>query len=203
MHSEKAAAKAALRKQLRAARRALSDRDHDRRSRLAANAIERLPQFSAGRRIALYLPFDGEVDTARLIAAARRRGVHVFVPVVVDRRRRRLAFYPLSAKTRRGTFGIRVPDRTTAALAARWFDLIVVPMVGVDRAGRRLGMGGGFYDRLFAFRRHRNYWRAPRLVGLAFDCQQVDSVQPESWDLRFDAVATESGLKALPPSVLA
>jgi len=91
MHREKAAAKAALRKQLRAQRRALPAPDHDRRSRRAANAIERLPQFSAGRRVALYLPFDGEVGTARLISTARRRGVRVYVPVVIDRRHRRLA----------------------------------------------------------------------------------------------------------------
>jgi 5-formyltetrahydrofolate cyclo-ligase len=195
MDSEKAAAKAALRKHLRAQRRALSNRDHDRRSRLAVKAIERLAQFAAGRRVALYLPFDGEVDTTRLIAAARRRGVHLYVPVVIDRRHRRLAFYPLAGKTRRGTFGIRIPDRADAALAARWLDLVIVPLVGVDRAGRRLGMGGGFYDRLFAFRGHRNHWRVPRLIGLAFDCQSVVSVQPDNWDLCFDAVATESGIR--------
>jgi len=202
MHREKAAAKAALRKQLRARRRALPAIDHDRRSRLAAKAIERLPLFSAGRRVALYLPFDGEVDTARLIRTARRRGVRVFVPVVIDRRHRRLALYPLSRKTRRGTFGIQIPDRASSMLGARWFDLVVVPMVGVDRAGRRLGMGGGFYDRLFAFRRHRNSWRAPRLVGLVFDCQRVETVEPEPWDLSLDAVATESGLEILRPSVI-
>ena len=194
MQVEKAAAKAALRKQLRAHRRALSDRHHDRLSRLAAKAIERLPQFAAGRRVALYLPFDGEVDTARLIAAAQRRGVHLYVPVVIDRRHRRLALYPLSGKTRRGAFGIRIPDRAGQPLAARWFDLVIVPLVGVDRAGRRLGMGGGFYDRLFAFRGHRKHWRGPRLIGLAFDCQSVVSVHPDNWDLCFDAVATESGL---------
>lgn len=195
MDSEKAAAKAALRKQLRAQRRTLAPRDHDRRSRLTAKAIERLPQFSAGRRVALYLPFDREVDTARLIAAARRRGVHLYVPVVIDRRHRRLAFCPLSGKTRRGTFGIRIPDRADAPLAARWLDLVIVPLVGVDRAGRRLGMGGGFYDRLFAFRGHRKHWRRPRLIGLAFDCQRVDSVQADIWDLWLDAVATESGIR--------
>jgi 5-formyltetrahydrofolate cyclo-ligase len=201
MHCEKTAAKAALRKQLRAERRALTPPDHDRRSRLAAAAIARLPQFAAGRRVALYLPFDREVDTGRLISAARRRGVRVFVPVVIDRRHHRVAFLPLTARTRRGTFGIRVPEAGGGAVAARWFDLVVVPTVGIDGAGRRLGMGGGFYDRLFAFRRHRKQWRAPRLIGLAFDCQRVESVHAESWDLQFDAVATESGLEAMAPRV--
>jgi len=67
--------------------------------------------------------------------------------------------------------------------------------VGVDAAGRRLGMGGGFYDRALAFRRQRRYWGGPRLVGLAFDCQRAGSVFAEAWDVRLDSLATESGLK--------
>ena len=72
---------------------------------------------------------------------------------------------------------------------------IVVPLVGVDPAGRRLGMGGGFYDRALEFRRRRRYWRGPHLVGFAFDCQRTDSSFAEPWDLRLDSLATESGLQ--------
>jgi 5-formyltetrahydrofolate cyclo-ligase len=194
MRSETAADKAALRKQLRARRRALHPDLHRRHSRQAASAIARLPQFRCGNRVAVYLPFDREADTAHLIAAAQRRGIRLFVPVVIDRRHRRLAFHPLSPKTRRGEFGIRVPAGGGAAVAARWLNLIVVPFVGVDPAGRRLGMGGGFYDRVAAFRELRKVWRGPRLIGFGLDCQRVDSVLAESWDLRFDATATESGL---------
>jgi 5-formyltetrahydrofolate cyclo-ligase len=195
MNSKYAAHKAALRKQLRAARRALDPALHRLHSRQAARLIARLPQFSPGRRVAIYLPFDSESDTAHLIAAARRRGVRLFVPVVIDRRHRRLAFHPLSTRTRRGAFGIHVPVGGGAAVAARWLHLIVVPFVGVDGAGRRLGMGGGFYDRVAAFRGLRKYWRGPRLIGFGFDCQRVDSVDAQIWDLRFDATATQSGLQ--------
>jgi len=73
-------------------------------------------------------------------------------------------------------------------------DLIVVPLVGVDGRGLRLGMGGGFYDRALAFRRVRKSWKGPRLVGLAFDCQRVDTVFADGWDVRLDSLATESGL---------
>jgi len=195
MSSNYAADKAALRKQLRAARRALDPALHRLHSQLAARLIARLPQFRSGRRVAIYLPFDHETDTAHLIAAAHRRGVRLFVPVVIDRRHRRLSFRPLSARTRRGAFGILVPVGGGAAVAARWLHLIVVPFVGVDGAGRRLGMGGGFYDRVAAFRGLRKQWRGPRLVGFGFDCQRVDSFGAETWDLRFDATATERGLQ--------
>jgi 5-formyltetrahydrofolate cyclo-ligase len=157
-----------------------------------------LPEFKAGARVAAYLPFDREADTAALLHTARRRGVRIFVPVVVDLRHRRLRFYPLSGKTRRGAFGISIPHdaphRSIRWTAPRWFNLIVAPLVGVDGRGLRLGMGGGFYDRALAFRRARNHWRGPRLVGLAFDCQRVDAVFADAWDVRIDSLATESGL---------
>ena len=186
--------KSSLRKELRSKRRSISAAEHHRRSAQAAKTLARLPMFKSGARVAVYLPFDRETDTAALIAAARRRKVRLFVPVVSDRRHRRLRFYPLTARTRRGVFGIAVPARNLTALGPRWFDAIVVPLVGIDAEGRRLGMGGGFYDRAFDFRRWRRHWRGPHLVGFAFDCQRTDSGFAEPWDLRLDSLATESGL---------
>lgn len=191
--------KTQLRKLLRARRRALGEHDHALRSRLAAAAVARLAAFKAGARVAFYLPVRGEMDTAALLAAARRRGVRAFVPVVTDVRHRRLRFHPLTGRTARGAYGILVPDgiarRPVTALAPRWFDLVVVPLVGVDRHGHRLGMGGGYYDRAFAYRRLRHRWMGPRLVGLAFECQKVDSIRGDPWDLKLDALATEAGVE--------
>ncbi len=173
----------------------MSAADHGRRSRLACKAIAALPMFRTGKRIALYLPFDRETDTAALIAAARRRGVCIFVPVIVDRRHSRIRFYALDGTLERGVFGIAVPRRMRRPLSPRWLNLIVIPLVGVDGAGRRLGMGGGFYDRALEFRRRRRDWPGPQLVGLAFDCQRTDSGFAEPWDVSLDSLATESGLK--------
>jgi 5-formyltetrahydrofolate cyclo-ligase len=180
---------------MRLQRRCLSGAEHGYRSAQAAKAIAALPMFRSGKRIAVYLPFDRETDTAALIAAARRRGVRVFVPVIVDKRARRIRFYPLDGKTRRGVFGIAVPCTLAQPLPPRWFNLIVVPLVGVDAKGRRLGMGGGFYDRALQFRRSRHHWRGPRLVGLAFDCQRTLSDFADPWDVTLDSLATESGLQ--------
>jgi 5-formyltetrahydrofolate cyclo-ligase len=187
--------KTALRKQLRAARRSLSTAEHRRHSTRAARAVTHLPAFAAGRRIAVYLPFDRETDTASLIIAARRRGVRVYVPVIVDKRHARIRFYPLGVRTRVGTFGIAVPHRQGVPVSARWLNLIVVPLVGIDRQGRRLGMGGGYYDRALQFRRLRRVWPGPHLVGLGFDCQQTDASFAEHWDVRLNTLATESGVQ--------
>jgi len=189
--------KAALRLNLRARRRSLPAAEHRRRSALAAKAVMRLAAFRSGRRVAMYLPFDAEIDPAVLIAAARRRGVRIYVPVVVSRRHHTLRFHPLSGGTRRGTFGIHVPRRAAPPVAPRWMNLMLVPLVGVDPQGRRLGFGGGFYDHALAFRRSRRSWMGPLLVGFAFDCQRVPSVHAQPWDLRVDALATESGLLRL------
>jgi 5-formyltetrahydrofolate cyclo-ligase len=191
--------KASVRKQLRLARRALSPADHSLRSNLAASAITRMAAFRHRSRVAIYLPFDRETNTAALLIAARRRGIRIYVPVVSDLRHRRLRFYRLTGKTRRGVFGISVPHRLShrgaPPIAPRWFDLIVVPLVGIDAKGRRLGMGGGFYDRALAFRHVRRHWIGPRLVGLGFDCQRVHCVFADRWDVRLDSLATESGLQ--------
>ena len=186
--------KTKLRKGLRAARRAFNPDEHAARSGLAARAVAGSRRFAAGRRMAVYLPFDRETDTTALIRRARRRGVRLYVPIIVDRRHARIRFYPLEGKTRRGTFGIAVPARKGRPLPARWLDLVVVPLVGVDGAGRRLGMGGGFYDRAFAFRRLRTGWPGPQLIGYCFDCQRTAAPFADDWDLRVDALATESGL---------
>ena len=187
--------KASLRKQLRAERRALSEPEHWRRSLAAARAIMRLRFFRAGKRVALYLSFDAESDTAALIEAARRRGVQVFVPIISDRRQGRLRFYPLSGATVPGAFGISVPRLRLTPISPQWLDLIVIPLVGVDVKGRRLGMGGGYYDRALAFRRRRRLWKGPHLAGLAFDCQRTNAEFADAWDLRLDSLATESGME--------
>jgi 5-formyltetrahydrofolate cyclo-ligase len=201
MSSHIAGNKPQLRKELRARRRGLPRAEHAARSLRAARAITRLPQFAAGRRIALTLSFDGEADTAPLIAAARRRGVRLFSPVVVDKRHPTVRFYPLCTATRRGAYGILVPRRMRLPVSPRWFDLVVVPLVGVDPRGRRLGMGGGYYDRAMAFRHQRKAWRGPRLVGFALDCQRAESVHAQPWDLTLDDLATESGLQSFPRDV--
>ena len=74
-------------------------------------------------------------------------------------------------------------------------DALLVPLVGFDAGGWRLGYGGGFYDRALRFRHTRRHWPGPKLVGLAFQCQRADSVFAEPHDVRLDAVATERGVQ--------
>ena len=87
-------------------------------------------------------------------------------------------------------YGIPEPDVTSdALLCAEDMALVVAPLVAFDAACRRIGMGAGWYDRSFAFRRDRA--APPWLVGAAFASQQVGGIAAEPWDIAMDAVCTE------------
>jgi 5-formyltetrahydrofolate cyclo-ligase len=147
--------------------------------------------------VALYLPMTGEVDLRPCLERAWRRGATLFVPRVSSRRRGRMSFvrWTPNAAQRRNAFGILEPAGTIRPTPALQLDVVVVPVVGFDRSGNRLGMGAGFYDR--ALRRRLDparRWRRPRLIGVAFACQELESIPASSWDVPLDLIVTERGL---------
>lgn len=89
-------------------------------------------------------------------------------------------------------FGIPEPEvEPSSTLAAADMSLVLLPLLGFDRGGRRLGMGGGYYDRAFAFRQALP--APPRLVGIGYGCQEVPALEAEAWDVALDGIATEHG----------
>jgi 5-formyltetrahydrofolate cyclo-ligase len=101
-----------------------------------------------------------------------------------------MRFVELTGRQRRNRLGIHEPE-SFRMIGARWLDVVFLPLVGFDACGVRLGMGGGYYDRAFAFRRWRAVWHAPRLIGLAYSFQQVEGLTAAAHDVRLDAVVTE------------
>jgi len=192
--SELGAARARLRTQLRVQRRALPSTERARAARLVARHIDRKLGLRAGDRVALYCAVRDELDSAPLFALARRRGWRVYVPRI-DRARhgRKMRFVEAGGRERVNRLGIREPQ-ASRTLGARWLDVVLVPLVGFDAQGMRLGMGAGFYDRAFAYRRWRHAWRGPRLIGVAYAFQQVPQILPAQHDVRLDAVVTEKGV---------
>jgi 5-formyltetrahydrofolate cyclo-ligase len=182
----------------KALRRALRQRRRDlpRPYRIAAaerlaSVLARRPEFVSADNLAVYLAADGEIDAQRVIERAWATGKRVYLPVLQAGNRLRFVEYRRSARLRRNRFGI--PEPVVKRLrAAKSLDLVLMPLVGFDAAGGRLGMGGGFYDRTFAFLREAGK-RRPALVGLAFDFQQVESLPVEPWDVPMAGVATDRG----------
>ena len=181
-----------LRRILRARRRALDPRRRRAHARRAARLLASSPFLLAARDVAVYLPRDGELDPLQVLTMLSRRELRPWLPVVepIPSRTPRLAFAPLDdpARMRPNRFGIPEPDRRRARPG--WtLDLVLLPLVGFDRRGGRLGMGGGFYDASFDPRRFRP--KRPKLVGLAHAVQEVDRLALEAHDAPLDAIVTE------------
>ncbi len=183
------------RQQLRTTRRALDRRERRRRADALSRRLFAQPVFNNSRRIAVYLPADGEVDTGSIIARAWALGKELYLPVLVPHVHNLLWFarYRPDTSLVSNRFGIPEPETVhRQRVAPHALDLVLTPLVGFDDRGNRLGMGGGFYDRSFAFLRRRRSWCKPRLVGLAYDFQQLPQLPAKPWDVPLTAVVTDS-----------
>jgi len=187
----------AARRRLRRLRAAIDPGERAAAELAILRTLDRLHVLRRGGRVALYLPMPGEVDVRPCIEAAWQRGAAVFVPRISSRRRGRMTFVPWAPCTaqRRNAFGIAEPQSIVSRAPAVHLDAVVLPVVGFDRRGNRLGMGAGFYDR--ALRRRLDparRWRRPRLIGVAFACQELDAIPASPWDVPLDLIVTERGL---------
>ncbi len=190
------AARGALRRELRARRRALDATTRRLAARGLARAVAGHPYYARARRLATYLASDGELDPARLVERAWASGRRCYLPVLIDRPWPHLRFAPHTPDTRfvPNRFGIPEPDvPRRKLLPARELDLLLLPLVAFDAQGNRLGMGGGYFDRTLAYQRQRA-WRRPRLLGIGYAFQQVAGLDAASWDVPLHGVVTERGM---------
>lgn len=192
-----ATSRAAIRKQLRSRRRALSASEQ----RHAALGLFRVAAGSApfrnSDRIGFYLPNDGELDILPLLEHACSLGKHCYLPVLDPLGDNRLRFLPWEAgdPLTFNRFGIPEPRRPARErVRADRLDLLLMPLVAFDCVGNRLGMGGGFYDRTLAFLRRRRFWHRPICYGVAHDLQEVDGLDAKAWDVPLDGCLTNSRL---------
>ena len=185
-----------LRRELRARRRALPPAYRIDAALAAAAALAASPAFRPAGRIAAFVAADAELDPGPFIAVARSRRRTVYLPVLDPRPARGLSFVRTAAGDPLAPNRYGIPEPTSGPpIDPRFLDLVLVPLVGFDGAGHRLGMGAGYYDRTFAFRHARRHWRGPRLIGVAYDCQEVDAIDDRAWDVPLDGVVTESGVR--------
>lgn len=188
--------KSALRKKMRQRRRCLNPHQQ---KHAALNLCKHLGQhgsFLNSKRIALYLANDGEVSTQPLIELAWKMGKEVYLPVLHPVLKNRMWFvnYTKHSKMQKNTFKINEPNpRFNHRVPARTLGMVGLPLVAFDNRGGRLGMGGGFYDRSFAFKQRSNS-HSPKLIGLAHNCQEAEELPLEPWDIPLSAVATDKGI---------
>lgn len=180
-----------IRQQIRLRRRALTPEQQTQFALLAADRMMAYPPVLLAHTVAVFLSFDGELDTRPLIDQLWRAGKRVYLPVLHPFSPGNLLFlhYHPSSDLVVNRLKIREPKLDVRdVLPLSQLDVLVTPLVAFDADGQRLGMGGGFYDRTL-----QNWWQH-RLqpVGYAHDCQQVDALPTEQWDIPLPAVITPS-----------
>lgn len=184
-----------LRRDMRAARRALSRRERDRLATGMARRFAGQGICQRAERVAAYITNDAEMDPQPLIDRLWAVGKRVYLPIM---RRPRMWFVPYTPDSEfvANRFGIPEPNVSAdARIPLTALDLVLMPLVAFDDTGNRLGMGGGYYDRTFAFLQRRAQTRNPRLVGLAYELQRLPALPVEPWDMPLSGIVTERGLQ--------
>lgn len=182
-----------LRKELRQRRSALTPAQQTQSSSFALRHLLQFAPFMRSAHIGLYLANDGELDPSCIAKQLWQMNKYCYLPVMRPGANRELWFLEYRADTvlTPNRFGIPEPDhRSARRLPTYLLDVVLMPLVGFDRTGARLGMGGGFYDTTFAFKRTKPKGK-PLLIGLAHSCQEADSIPLEEWDIPLAAIATE------------
>lgn len=180
--------KAAIRAEARAFLRALPPAERAAAEADIARRVWDVPEVAAARTLMIYASLPEEVGTDGIAAEARRRGITLVYPRVLPEGRMMLHQVDSADALRTGRFGIREPDAGACPVRQPGeIDAALIPGLAWDREGHRLGRGAGYYDRLLA----QPEWRGFR-CGLFFAAQETPAVPREAWDIRLDAIVTES-----------
>ena len=177
-----------LRRQLRQRRRDIPAAERIAAAEALAARLLALPFADVAGPVAGYWAMDGEIALHRWQMQLPARQTYC-LPVLQGKLLRFAPWRP-GQPLRANRYGIPEPDiDPERTLHAQDMALVVAPLVGFDPQGRRLGMGGGWYDRSFAFRQRQS--APPWLVGAGFAAQQVPALPVEDWDVAVDAICTE------------
>jgi 5-formyltetrahydrofolate cyclo-ligase len=177
--------KNSVRQEMRKKRELLSpDERHQKSLRISNNVLE----FIKGETVMVYGSKEMEVNTSTLIKSLFERGNPVIVPVIVKADiSLRLSYLRDISVLVPSTFGVPEPIGSEISAKPEDVDVIILPMLGFDRKGGRLGYGAGYYDRFLE--------RNPKIrkIGIAFACQEAETVPVDEKDIRMDLIITENG----------
>ena len=182
---------AELRKVLRQRRQSLAPSLRTAAEQRIITELNNCAVVSSARTVAAFISINGEVSLQRwLLNAARNH--RIALPVIDPcSQSRQMTFHEYRAgdALAPNRFGIPEPAPDTPKCKSRHIDVMLLPVVGFDASGTRLGMGAGYYDRYLGAAKKKPY-----LLGVAFACQQVERLDRAEWDMPLDAVVTEDGL---------
>ncbi|PLY14411.1 MAG: 5-formyltetrahydrofolate cyclo-ligase [Sedimenticola sp.] len=185
---------AEIRRSARQARRALTHAEQSQHAAQACQHARHSTPFIAAQRIAAYIATDGELDPLPLVNHAIECNKEIYLPVLQPTTQNQLWFsrYIPGEPLIPNRYAIPEPDIKYHPPIKAWsLDLVLLPLVAFDKKGSRVGMGGGYYDRTFAFMRKITAMPRPKLFGYAHDCQMTANIFLNKWDVPLDGVITE------------
>lgn len=188
--------KAELRKMFLDRRSQLTVEEHREKSQAVQQRVMALGPFQGSRSLAIYSSFKGEVETGSILEEGLRMGKEVFLPVVKEGQAR-LAFVAVRTKEELipGRYGILVPPWEPGRIKpVEEIELILVPGLAFDMSGRRLGYGGGYYDRTL-----HGLNQSPARMALAFDFQMVEELPGGPADAKVAWIVTEKRVVEIKP----
>lgn len=156
--------------------------------KIAAQVIH-TSEFKTAQHIACYLPMPGEAHTQPIITAIWNANKYCYLPIVTKQSLQFIRFTP-TTKIHKNKLGFSQPENKSEIIAPEELDLVITPLVGFDDHCNRLGMGGGHYDRTFAFLNITDRPIKPFLLGIAYEMQQVTEVEKQIWDVTLNQVIT-------------
>ncbi|MEZ9236615.1 5-formyltetrahydrofolate cyclo-ligase [Shewanella sp. 10N.286.52.A9] len=178
-----------IRRHIRQERNSMDQAEQNQLALIASrHLLSEIQQISA-KRVAIYLGFDGELATNKLIEALWKLDVEVYLPRIHPFAKGHLLFVRYNPDTVmvNNRFDIAEPKLDIRhIITVDKLDMIVTPLVAFDDNGNRMGMGGGFYDRTLAQVKDNK----PLAVGYAHDCQQVSYLPVEYWDIPLPIIIT-------------
>lgn len=179
---------------MREQRRGLSQAAHLSSSKKLALRLKRIPAYKKAKNIAFYLPSDGEISLQFLISLAWLSHKTCYLPVIKNNNKMEFARFSRGDKLICNKYNIREPQKKSVRIPERNLDLILLPLVAFDEACHRLGMGGGYYDRILYFKHkfnRSNKYMKPTLIGVAHDFQRCDTIPTETWDIAVNHIVTD------------
>jgi 5-formyltetrahydrofolate cyclo-ligase len=181
-------AKAALRIKAQAARAAILHSTRPAAARAAAEHFFSAIRLAPGEIVAGYWRIKDEMDCQPILIRLMDQMQPVCLPVVLgDEQPLELRLWEQGTPLYEAGFGTLAPSELAPQVEP---DVIVMPLLGFDSRGTRLGYGGGYYDRTLA-----KLSKRPRLIGLAFSAQELAEIPHEPHDIPLDAIVTEKGAR--------
>ncbi len=180
-----------LRDHGRNSRKSLSIAERESASKKIADTVMRSSWFQRSSYIGCYIGTTYEVDTWPIFVRAWRMKKRIFAPVLEKNSRMRFRELTAESCLESNAHGILEPQ-DGEIIVPRMLDLVLTPLVAFDAKNNRIGMGGGYFDRTFSFLGGRKHLFHPKLIGLAFACQEVEKITPNPWDIRLFSIVSES-----------